>query len=528
MEPALNIIIDATLKLWYFEERKVLALTTGEIITSDYNASNLSKIADYIQQSDNLNGGRYFGLSMPVRLVDQTQIDALFSQVTTLQQHANLKEEVLSDIGERVKRLLQRAVDLGSSDIHIELYEHEVQFYARVDGRRISLAETVPDHSHGEQLFAYIFTSKATSKDDDYVASKPNNGQLEQLLSCPGDDDKTKNSRLTLWRASYIPTKGGGKITLRWLNGQQHIPMLESLGWTDGHIAAVRQFLKSPSGVCILAGKTGSGKTTTIASIISEILKERSVQTLEDPPEFNLGIPQTTVTVDKNSDTKSGFATYSKVLLRHDVDVEMHGEVRDHLGAMEVTRKGETGQLIFTTIHTSSAAGIAHTLTEQLNVPASVVSAPGLMGIWAYQTLVRTLCPHCKLTDDEALAAYDTHEHGDEWLHANDAVNTFIGQDHRQHVRWRNPDGCEHCNQGEKGRTALLEMIVLDDEDRHFILNKDYLGWQVALENKGYKTVRDHALSKIKRGEIDLLTATGKVNQLIPLSSTDIYATFDV
>lgn len=527
MEQAPNIIVDAALKTWYFEERKVLVLTSGEIITSDYNASNLNNIIDYVQLSDTLNGGVFFGQNLPVRLVDQTQIDTLFSEVTTLQ-HANLKDEVLSDIGERFKRLQQRAVDFGSSDIHIELYEHEVQFYARVDGRRITLAETVPDHSHGEQLFAYIFTSKATSKDDDYVASKPNNGQLEQLLLCSSDDGKSKTSRLTLWRASYIPAKGGGKITLRWLNGQQYIPKLESLGWTAGHIVALRQFLKSPSGVCVLAGKTGSGKTTTIASIISEIPKERAVHTLEDPPEFNLGIPQTTVTSDKNSDTKSGFATYSKVLLRHDIEVELHGEVRDHLGAMEVTRKGETGQLIFTTLHTSSATGIAHTLTEQLNVPASVVSAPGLMGIWAYQTLVRTLCPHCKLTDEAALVAYDTNERGDDWLQADDAVTQFIGQAHRQNVRWRNPDGCEHCNQGEKGRTSLLEMIVLDDEDRHFILNKDYLGWQHALQQKGYKTVRDHALSKIKRGEIDLLTAAGKVNQLIPLSSTDIYATFDV
>ena len=519
-----HVIIDPQLRTWYFEERKVLALGNGEIIVSDYHASNLNKIRDYIQQSEQLNGGRFFGQHLPVRLVDQTHIDAAFSEAAGLQQHADAIEEVLSDIGERFKRLQQTAVDWGSSDIHIELYEHEVQFYARVDGRRVQLAETMPDHSHGEQLFAYIFTSKATSKDDDYVASKSNNGQLEQLLLCPSDDGQSKRPRLTLWRASYIPTKGGGKITLRWLNGQQYIPRLETLGWTDGHIAALRQFMKSPSGVCILAGKTGSGKTTAIASILSEIAKERSVQTLEDPPEFNLGIPQTTVSGDKHGE--QGFALYSKVLLRHDVEVEMHGEVRDHAGAMEVTRKGETGQLIFTTLHTSSATGIAHTLSEQLNVPASVVSAPGLMGIWAYQTLVRTLCPHCKLTDDEAIGAYDTNELGNSWLDASAVLDELVGETAREHVRWRNPDGCEHCNQGEKGRTALLEMIVLDDSDRHFILNKDYLNWQLHLQEKGYKTVRDHVLSKIKRGDVDLITAAGKVNQLIAQSSTDIYATF--
>lgn len=524
----LSVINDPTLRAWYFEERNCLALSNGEVVTSTYSAVHLQKIVLYIQETELLNGGLFFGKRLPVKLVTQGQIESLFNDESSLNNHIELKDEKLSEIGEFFKRLQQKAVMLESSDIHIELYEHEVKFYVRVDGRRLVLSETIPDHAYGEALFSYIFTSKAISKDHDYVEKLPNSGKLEQLLLLTNKDENGEEimePRLTSWRADYIPAKGGGKITLRWLNAQQSIPPLDTLGWTDGHVDIIMDFLKTPSGVCIFSGKTGSGKSTSIASTLDLIDEESAVHTLEDPDEFNLGIPQTVVTSDKNSDTKSGFATYSKVLLRHDVDVELHGEVRDHAGAMEVTRKGETGQLVFTSLHTSSAIGIAHTLTEQLKVPPSVVSAPALMKVWAYQTLVRKLCPHCKLTDSKSLGAYDTNELGDDYHRARIALDSFLKPEFREHVFWRNPNGCKHCNKGEKGRTALIEMIILDDEDRDFILRKDYLNWQVALKNKGFKTVRDHAINKIQLGEIDVLTAAKKVNQLIPQSSSDVYAT---
>lgn len=531
-----DVLTDNTLTTFYFEERSTLALKNGTIITCDINALRLKDIREHIRTTASLHDGLFVGKNLPIKQVDSSVIDEYFERsqlATQSNQHVDSDD---TDVSLRLKRLQQKAVNLGSSDIHIELYEQETQFYARVDGRRVQLEHTIPMHEVGEKLFGYIFTAKADTTDNDFVTMTPNNGQIEQLLDCPIHQDapheegevKTEQ-RLTQWRVSYIPTKGGGKVTLRWLNASRTIPPLDAMGLHPGHITLLKDFCFGNSGLCMIAGKTGSGKSTLIAALLKLFGKDKSVHTLEDPPEFNLGVPQTHATPNQTVNDETfvrGFNYYSKVLLRHDVDVELHGEVRDNKGAMEVTRKGETGQILFTTLHTSSAAGIGHTLTEQLHVPAAVVAAPDLMRIWAYQTLVRTLCPHCKMSEAVAKTYYDNQgkpHHAAKLI----AQSQQICGEQSPGVFFKHPEGCKHCVEGEKGRTALFEIIVLDDEDRAFILNKDYLGWQAALKAKGFKNVRDHAISKIKAGLIDIETASQKVSHLIPVQTQAQYQLLD-
>lgn len=516
-----KLLIDDKLKGIYFKSSNAIAITTGKILTTDYNSPIIEEIRLHIKNSVELLDGRFTGQLLPVEKVDQTVIDNhLENSLNRTLQGGVESNETDSIVAESYKDILTKAADIGSSDIHIELYEHETQIYAGVDGERILLIPIVREHDYGKRLFSYIFTSAAKDKDSDYVAKTPNNGRLTESLLINGE------LRTTYWRASYIPADKGGKITLRWLNKDLKIPKLDSNGWAPGHTAMYRQFLQYPSGVCVIAGKVGSGKTTTIASGLSEIDKSRTVHCLEDPVEFNLGVMQTVVSPNKtiNEETESrGFAYYSKVLLRHAVDIEMHGEVRDHAGAMEVTRKGETGQLVLTTVHTSSVIGIAPTFIEQFNIPPSVVSAPDLMRLWVYQTLIRTLCPDCSLTASKARSYYESINEVDKFNHWERHLNTLCN-DEIQNVRFRNPNGCNHCgHKGEKGRTAVVEMIVLDDEDREFILNKDYLAWQVALKNKGFKDIRWHTITKIKAGIIDIDTASKRINNLLPIPTNQVY-----
>ena len=521
-----KILADNILTPLYFEERSVLALQDGTIITCDLHARRLSDIRDHIRTSPTLHDGIYFGKNLPIHQVDVTVIEAHFKQSALQGDTDRVSDTDLTDVAKRLKQLQQKAVNLGSSDIHIELYENETQFYARVDGTRVQLEHTIPMHEVGVKLFGYIFNSKAGTKDDDFVESNVNNGLINQLLDCPTNEENGESEeRQTQWRASYIPAKGGGKVTMRWLNASKALPKLDDMGLHPGHIEMLKAFCFGNSGLCIIAGKTGSGKSTLIAALLKLFGKDKSVMTLEDPPEFDQDIPQTHVTPNQHAEgneTVRGFNFYSKVLLRHDVDVELHGEVRDHQGAMEVTRKGETGQIMFTTLHTSSAMGIGHTLTEQLHVPAAVVAAPDLMRIWAYQTLVRTLCPHCKMRHQEAKGYYGEQGLEKQFESLENQATKILGS-LGQGERYKHPDGCEHCTEGEKGRTALFEIIKLDDEDRAFILNKDYLGWQTALKAKGFKNVRDHAISKIKAGDIDIKTANQKVAHLIQIKTQDIY-----
>lgn len=530
------VLSDKVLIPLYFEERKSVALSDGTILTSDFDAKKISQIRDYIGKSKTLNGGVLFGKPTTVKKVKPSEIEHYLSQLELQSNGTNNANMTDSEPSKRLHEYLQSGVEKWCSDIHIEVHENSTVIYARVDGRRILLSE-IPDPSYGSQLFSYIFNSKATEKDSDFVEKDANNGHVEEILTCSDisiiDDELSINKvkRNTRWRVAYVPAKRGGRCTFRWLDASYEIPKLDDMGWTAGHVAVLRNYLDTPSGVCIIAGKTGSGKTTMVASALNEIPVERSVVTLEDPPEFDLR-KSIQIQIKPNTPVKEGgeemrgFSYYSKQTLRHDVDVEMHGEVRDKVGAMELTRKGETGQLMFTTLHTSSAMGIAHTLTEQMHVPAAVIAAPALMRLWIYQTLVRKVCPHCSFTIEQATEYYKDQQNPKvlHWL--NNIEGLCKGQ--AQKVRFKNPDGCQKCVEGERGRTALVEMIVLDDEDREYIIKKDYLGWEKALKAKGFKDVRDHAISKIKAGIIDVVTASGKVNDLLPVTSSDIYKTFEM
>ncbi|WP_178306566.1 GspE/PulE family protein [Vibrio algicola] len=522
-----KLLIDDKLRNFYYTSPLAIAVTSGKILVTDYSISTIDGIRDHIKNNDLLANGHYLGQLLSIEKVSKGIIDGFLDgglNRTSIKKDIESGSETL--LGESYKDILTKAANLGCSDIHLELYETELQIYAEIDGIRRELIPTIPDAEHGHRLFSYIWTSKAKNKDSDYIRHTPNNGSLEENLLITGD------MRLTNWRASYIPTNKGGKVTLRWLNKNVSLPQLTEIGWTPGHVAAYKEYLNFASGVCVIAGKTGSGKSTTLACGLKLLDKSRAVHTLEDPVEFNLGIPQTLVNPNKTINDEAearGAAYYSKVLLRHAVNVEMHGEIRDHKGAMELIRKGETGQLMFTTVHTSSALGIAPTFIEQFNVSASVMSAPDLMRLWIYQTLIRTLCSECSFTQAQAQHYYDTQDSEEDNLYFEQLkIHTArLCGNEINNIRYKNPNGCHCCGyEGEKGRTAVVEMIVLDDEDREFIFSRNYLGWKEALLAKGFKDVRWHTITKIKAGLIDIDTASKRVNNLLPVAAKEVYSSF--
>ncbi|OCH45173.1 GspE/PulE family protein [Aliivibrio fischeri] len=508
-----NIVMTDELKSIYFKHQNTVLTDEAEIYTSDFSSLAIEAIKTLTDNTPDLLPDM-LGRRLNVVLCEQNHINTVLEANQEELQPLALDDDKQSEVALRVRNLLQDAVNREASDVHIELYKAETRILARVDGQLLPMEKTIPEYGYGLSLFGYLFNELAVDKGGDFYPTKENNGRVILTLNCNGV------RRDTIWRAAYIPAKDkGGQVTLRWLNKSEVIPSLDELGWETGHTQAMRAFCHSPAGICILTGQVGSGKTTAIAATLSELKgKGRSINTLEDPVEFDLGVIQTSIRAD--DDSEDGFFSASKALLRHDVDIESHGEIRDKKGAMSVCRKGETGQIMFTTMHTSSAMGIAHTLNEQMHVPKAVISAPNLMKLWVYQTLVRTLCPHCKLTHDELPSHYDkeTLEKLNRWH------SELEGE--KAHIRYRHPKGCKHCTLGEKGRTALVEMIVLDNEDRQFIFNQDYLGWEKALINKGFKSVKEHALLKIRRGEIDILTTASRVNHLLVDTTANVYDTF--
>nr|AKN40321.1 General secretion pathway protein E [Vibrio tasmaniensis]AKN40717.1 General secretion pathway protein E [Vibrio tasmaniensis] len=501
-----------TLKTLYFTTQDTVLMADGTLQTCDFDSPVVGDIKRLVKANPE-QFGFDFEPDLLVRFTPRSHIAQYLNDIgqemeaapsTTLLQQ--------SETATRAKRVLEQAVLKGSSDIHIELFKHHTRVEVRVDGRMIELMKPIGEYEYGELLIGYLFNELCEDKDDDFHVGTINNGRLSLVLDTP------EGKRETQWRLAYIPAKDkGGQCTLRWSNKETSIPTLDNIGWEVGHVRVMRDFMNSASGICLIAGQTSSGKTTTIAAALSEMKRQgRSINTVEDPVEFDLGVIQTSVTAKQGQDNH--FNTYTKALLRHDVDIESHGEVRDELGAMNVCRKGETGQIMFSTLHTSSALGIAHTLNEQMHVPSALLAAPDLMKLWIYQTLVRTVCPHCALSLEQAKPAWTETQttRFAVWLGSNPSLNPDT-------LRFRHPDGCPQCIAGEKGRTTLVEMVVLDDEDRAFILARDYLTWLTALKAKGFKSVVDHANLKISRGEVDIFSAAGRVDGLFPKDTTAVY-----
>ena len=505
-----NIVQSPDLKSVYFKHRDTALSNKGEIYTCDFESLSVDKIFSLVQKYPELLPNHYGALS--VKAIERTAIERIIDGIGT-NDDALMDTVKLNAVAQRAVDMLQEAALREVSDIHIELYANETRIEARIDGKMMELQPPIKEHEYGKLLFGYLFNKQAEDTHSDFYQNKLNDGRINIELN-------TKDGRRkTQWRIAYVPAKdNGGQVTLRWLNKSKSVPLLDHIGWEKGHVTIMRTFTQSAAGICIIAGQVGSGKSTTIASTVSELKgKGRSINTLEDPVEFDLGIIQSSV-VNQNDEEDLMF-TYAKALLRHDVDIESHGEVRDTKGAMSVCRKGETGQIMFTTMHTSSALGIAHTLNEQMHVPSALIAAPNLMKLWIYQTLVRTLCPHCCLSFADA----QPHLSGEQ----KQKVNTWLVDRNdptlKNALRFKHPDGCERCNEGEKGQTSLVEMIVLDDEDRLFISNKNYLGWSTALLAKGFKPISEHAILKIKRGHIDVFTAAERVDGLLSNSSQSAY-----
>ena len=512
-----NVVVSDQLKSLYFTHQNAVLLEDGTLLTSDYDSAAIELIKNHIIERND-EYPELLGAVIKVEKTDTSTIAEKIESLSTKGVQFQMQNGDISTIGQDAKNILQLAVKRGVSDIHIELYGNETRIMARIDGRIVELQKTIPEYNYGLTLQSYLINQLGKDQDDNFNPKLPNNCRIEIDLITPDKNNEGKEievERETRWRVSYIPGQNnGGQTTLRWLNKDTTVPAMDDLGWEKGNVETARQFMASASGLCVLSGQVGSGKSTTIASMLTEMKNTgRAINTLEDPVEFDIGVMQTSV---KDNDQLNEFI---KLLLRHDPDIEMHGEMRTKEGAMAACSKAETGQLVLTTIHTSSAVGTAYRLNEFMGIPLSMIGAPDLMKLWIYQTLVRTLCPHCSLTLDDASKIWSERESEQfkQWQLSNNPSKK---------MRFKNPEGCTCCTQGEKGRTSLIEMIVLDDEDRLFILDKDYLNWIKALKKKGYKTVLDHANLKIARGEIDIFTAAERVNGLFKRSTESIYDSF--
>ncbi|RJX68650.1 type II secretion protein [Vibrio sinensis] len=501
----------------------------GVIHTDDLAAPKLAEIKTYLQSCATIADGALYGKSPKVVMASTETVQLMLEIAGELLISDGSKEDH-SEMSGKLTALCQSAVNAKASDIHLEVGRKESRFLLRVDGKRVVLKAFADGSSAlrqsrklGSNLAAYAFQMKGNHN---YSERVPLNDRFELTLQVDGQDKTVE------WRAALMPLDRGIKLVLRCITPLGEPLTLSAMDLLPTHVRLFEEKMKRRSGIIVLTGPMGSGKSSLVYALLETVDRvARCVHTLEDPVEFEQEFVTKTL-VEPRRELKEGggvyldYTFYALEQLRQDIDITSFGELRSKSATKEFTRKGETGGLAISTLHANSAVGVPAIFIEHLNIPASVVSAPGLMQLFTHQKLIRKLCPHCALTLDEAKNIY--HGHGfSQSYDIKLSQLTALLPEHLDSVRMRHPGGCEHCkhgpNAGEKGRVMVLEMIALENDDREFIKAENYLGWEAHLESKGWPDIRTHTLHRIQQGLVDIESAAEQVDELMPITSSSLY-----
>jgi type IV pilus assembly protein PilB len=379
-----------------------------------------------------------------------------------------LSEEVEAPIVKLVNGILLRAAKAGVSDIHIEPYEKKFRVRYRLDGV-LKTVMGLPLKIRN----AIISRVKIMSSLDIAERRLPQDGRIKLKMS---------KNKVMDFRVSVLPTLFGEKIVMRLLDKSNLQLDMTKLGFDEDQLADFKDALGKPFGMVLVTGPTGSGKTTTLYSALSELNTDsENIMTAEDPVEFNLmGINQ----VQMKDEIGLNFAAALRSFLRQDPDIIMVGETRDYETAEIGVKAALTGHLVLSTLHTNDAPSTINRLLNMGVEPFLVSSAVILI---VAQRLVRKACQKCK--KPQKLPVETFIEAG------------FDPEEAKTIVSYKG-DGCDICNQtGYKGRVALYEVMPLKDEIKELILQgASVFELKKAAVSGGMKTLRASGLLKVKAG----------------------------
>lgn len=367
------------------------------------------------------------------------------SSLSHLSEHLPTSEDLLDSqddapIIRLINALFTQAIKQKASDIHIETYENRVLVRNRVDGVLTQVLEL-------QRTIAPLIISRVKVMAKLDIAEKriPQDGRIALHIGGHNIDV----------RVSTLPSNHGERIVLRILDKQATKLNLSLLGMPDRTLKSMQKMISEPHGIILVTGPTGSGKTTSLYAMLTDLNKTtRNILTIEDPIEYDLpGIGQTQV----NTKVNMTFAKGLRAILRQDPDIVMIGEIRDLETAEIAIQASLTGHLVLSTLHTNSALG-ALTRLQDMGVEPFLL-ASSMVGLIA-QRLVRKLCDHCKVPH------LMTEEEKEFWnLQNNPTQFTFYL-----------PQGCESClHSGYRGRTGIYELIGIDDTLKSMIHRNESL-----------------------------------------------------
>ena len=386
-------------------------------------------------------------------------------------------EEELIEVGSEVivfgNKLITEAINLGASDIHIECFRHTAQVRFRVDG----ILRVMTNYSKFlyDNYNAVVTRVKIISKLDIAERRIPQDG---------ASTFSTENKEVDL-RVSILPTKNNERIVMRILNKEAGEKKLSELGFDSKDLEKLSKAISSPQGMVLVTGPTGSGKTTTLYSVLKHINKPgMNILTAEDPVEYELeGIGQ--VQVKESIDFT--FESALRSFLRQDPEVILVGEIRDKATVDIALKASLTGHLVFSTLHTNDAPS-SITRLQNMGTPNYLISA-ALTLIMA-QRLARRNCPECAIIDENVTPK----------------LLNSIGFLPEQSARAKiyKGKGCDNCgNSGYRGRMGIYEILEIDKELKQGILSDLSQNELNGIAKKnGFKTMQDMGHDLLLSGDL--------------------------
>ena len=416
-----------------YVNNEALSMVNGKLARK-YNAIPIDIKGNDLEvaiSKDNLYALEDFRLATGKNIIFKTMKEDEISR--SIEKYYSKNQSIESDFSKDIlENILQKAVLLNASDIHIEPFEKLLKIRMRVDG---SLKEI---NTYNIELHSQLST---------LIKLLAGMNIAEKRLPQDGRIDKDIDNNIVDLRISTIPTVHGEKIVIRILNRNTFFKSKYEIGFSDEAINKIKSMTSDMSGLIIVTGPTGSGKTTTLYSILNDFKNiDKNIVTIEDPVEYKIeGINQVQVNYKYGLD----FATGLKSILRQDPDIIMIGEIRDKETAQIAIRAASTGHLVISTMHTNNSVESISRLVD-MGVPRYLISSV-LKGVIS-QKLVRKVCGHCSIEEEL-----------DENTYKKLKLKTI-----------KIEQGCSKCNySGYKGRIAVYEILEINKRIKHSIIDSE-------------------------------------------------------
>ncbi len=472
---------------WSREQKNIVVLRSATILSSDPTSRAVQNCKSTLLSKGIHPGQVYAATYALIKLLLASAQDE-----EAIKKRKGESSASFSDQQKHLRDLVLEAIRQSVSDIHIQVRQTYTRIRMRQHGELRLFAEW--SERLGREIASVAFNKETDHATSHFNPLSPQDASMPLKIN-------GKDIRL---RLASVPAHGGFDMVMRILaTGEESTKTLDQLGYTNKQIELIKMAMRLPFGAIIVAGPTGSGKTTTLASCMEMVEDTAKLYSIEDPVE-KVVEAATQVPVNTEKEDRS-FAMMGRASLRMDPDVIVLGEMRDEDTANVMVRASITGHLVLTTLHTNRATAIVTRLVD-MHISPVLLSDSSVLRLLVCQRLIAKMCKHC----DIPLRSSEPHQ---EFIPGWEAV---LGKEIIDKARARGK-GCEKCHYtAVGGRIVVAEVIWVDEEGRQYIQKCDTLNWEKYLKANGWQDFRDRAVDLIDQGLCDPFDAEKVVGPINP------------